>query len=122
MTLERQESVLGCAEGEYEHAAIRGALIKLFLGTIISQVKRSVPDRKPGHVTDRKTNDRFRIRFRKSRDWKTGRYIAHETDARDADEDPNSEEEASPSNVNWTSLPRWWKNWKTLWMARTWKI
>ena len=31
----------------------------------------------------------------KPRDGKTGRYIAHETDAHDAEEDPNSEEEES---------------------------
>ena len=30
LTRERQERELGCAEGEYEFAAIRGALIKLF--------------------------------------------------------------------------------------------
>ena len=67
LTLERQERVLGVAGGEYEFATIRGALIKLFPDTIISQEKRSVPDRKPGHVTDRKTNDRFKNRFRKPR-------------------------------------------------------
>ena len=37
LTLERQERVLGAAEGEYDFAAIRGALIKLFLDTIIIQ-------------------------------------------------------------------------------------
>ena len=42
LTLERQERVLGAAEDEYEFAAVRGALIKLFLDTIISQEKRSV--------------------------------------------------------------------------------
>ena len=47
LTLERQERVLGAAEGEYEFAAIRGASIKLFPDTIISQEKRLVPDRKP---------------------------------------------------------------------------
>ena len=46
-------------------------------------------------MTDRKTNDRFRNRFRKPRDGRTGRYTAHETDAHDAEEDPNSEEEES---------------------------
>ena len=46
-------------------------------------------------MTDRKSNDRFKNRFRKSRDGKTGRYTAHETDAHDAEEDPNSEEEES---------------------------
>ena len=49
LTLERQERVLGAPEGEYEFAAIRGALINLFPDTIISQEKTSVPDRKPGH-------------------------------------------------------------------------
>ena len=44
---------------------------------------------------DRRPNDRFRNRFRKPRDGKTGRYTAHETDAHDAEEDPNSEEEES---------------------------
>ena len=44
LTLQRQERVLGAAEGEYEFAAIRGALIKLFPDTIICQEKRSVPD------------------------------------------------------------------------------
>ena len=67
LTLERQERVLGCAEGECEFATIRG-------------------DRKPGHVTDPETNDRFRSRFHKPRDGKTGRYTAHETDAHDAKE------------------------------------
>ena len=95
LTLERQERVLGAAEGECEFAAARGALIKLFPDTIIRQEKRSVPDRKPGQVADRKTNDRFRNRFRRPRDGKTRRYTAHETDAHDAEEDPNSEEEES---------------------------
>ena len=93
LTLERQERVLEAAENEYEFATIRGALIKLFPDTIISQEKRSVPQRKLGHVTDRKTNNRFRNRFR--RDGRTGRYTAHENDAHDAEEDPNSEEEES---------------------------
>ena len=84
--------MLGAAEGEYEFPAIRGALIKLFLDTIISQEKRSAPDSKP---TDRKPDDRFKNRFRKPRDGKTGRYAAHETDAHDAEEDPNSDEEES---------------------------
>ena len=87
--------MLGAAEGEYDLAAVRGALIKLSLDTIINQEKRSVPDRKPSHVTDRTANDRFRNRFRKPRDGKTGRYIDHETDAHDAEEDPNSEDEES---------------------------
>ena len=95
LTLERQERALGAAESECEFAAIRGALIKLFPDTIISQEKRSLPDRKPGHVSDWKPNDRFKNRFRKSRDGKSGRYTAHETDARDTEEDPNSETEES---------------------------
>ena len=94
-TLERLERVLGAAESEYEFAAIRGASIKLCPDTIISQEKRSVPDRKPSHVSDRKPNDRFKNRFRKPRDGKSGRYTAHETDARDTEEDPNFEEEES---------------------------
>ena len=44
LTLERQERVFGAAEGEYDVAAIRGALIKLFPDTIISQEKQSAPD------------------------------------------------------------------------------
>ena len=44
---------------------------------------------------DRRPNDRFRNRIRRPRDGKTGRYTAHETDAHDAEEDPNSEEEES---------------------------
>ena len=84
VTLERQERVFGAAEGEYEFAAIRGALMKLFPDTIISQEKQSAPDRKLGHVTDRRPNDRFKSRFRKTRHGKTGRYTAHETDAQDA--------------------------------------
>ena len=39
LTLKRQERVLGAAEGEYEFAAIRGASIKLFPDTILSQRK-----------------------------------------------------------------------------------
>ena len=46
-------------------------------------------------MTDRRPNDRSQNRFRKPRDGKTGRYTAHETDAHDATEDPNSEEEES---------------------------
>ena len=92
---DQNERVLGAAEGEYEFAAVRGALIKLFLDTIINLEKRSVPDRKPSHVPDWKADDRFRYRFRKPRDGKTGRYIAHETVAHDAEEDPSSEEEES---------------------------
>ena len=67
LTLERRERVLGCSEGKYGFAAIRGALIKLLHDTIISQEKRSVPDRKQGHVTDRKTNERAQTPRRKSR-------------------------------------------------------
>ena len=37
LALERQERVLGCAEGEYEFAAIRGVLIKLFPDTRIAK-------------------------------------------------------------------------------------
>ena len=59
MSHERQERVSGTAEGELEFAAIRGALIKLFLDTIIRHEKRSVLDRKPGHVTGWKSSDRF---------------------------------------------------------------
>ena len=58
-TLERQERALGAAEGEYEFAAAREALTKLFPDTIIRQEKRSVPDRKPGQVTDRKNERSF---------------------------------------------------------------
>ena len=90
LTLERQERVLGAAE--YDFAAIRMALIKLFFDTIISQENRPTPDRKP---TDRRPNDRFKSRFRRCRDGKRGRYTAHETDQHDAEEDPNSEEEDS---------------------------
>ena len=46
-------------------------------------------------MTEEKANDRFRNRFRKPRDGRTGRYTAHETDAHDAEEDLNSEEEDS---------------------------
>ena len=46
-------------------------------------------------MTDRRTNDRFRNRFRRPRDGRTGRHTAHETDAHDAEEDPNSEAEES---------------------------
>ena len=91
LTLERLERVLAAAEEEYEFAAVRGALIKLFLNTVINQEKRSVPDRKPTHVTNRKAHDRFRNGFRKPPDGKTGRCIAHEADAHDAEEDPCSE-------------------------------
>ena len=62
-----------------------------FFDTIISQEKRPVPDRKPSHVTDWKPNDRLKSRFRQPRDGKSGRYTAHEIDARDGEEDPNSE-------------------------------
>ena len=41
LTLERQERVLGAVQGEYEFAAVRGALIKLFPDTLINQEKRS---------------------------------------------------------------------------------
>ena len=65
LTLERQELVLVAAEGECEFAAIRGALIKLFPDTIISQENRSVTDRKPSLVSDQNPNDRFKTRFLK---------------------------------------------------------
>ena len=41
---------------------------------------------------DWRRNDRFRNRLRIPQDGKTGRYTAHEIDAYDAEEDPNSEE------------------------------
>ena len=86
---------MGAAEGECEFAAIRGVLIKLFLDTVFSQEKRSVPDRKPRHVSDRKPNYRFKKRFRKLCDGKSVRYMAREPDARDTEDGPNSEEEES---------------------------
>ena len=86
LTLERQERVLGAAESEYEFATMRGAL------------------RMPGHVTHQKTNELFRNRFRRPRDGRTRRYTAHETDAHDAEEDPNSEEEESCEEKS--DLPR----------------
>ena len=89
LTLERQERVPG---GEFEFAAIRGALIKLFPDKVISQENRSAPDRKP---MDRRSKDRFKNRFRKPRDGKTERHIAYEIGAHDAEDDPNSEEEES---------------------------
>ena len=46
-------------------------------------------------MADQKASDRFKNRFRKPRDGKTGRNIAHETDARDAEEDPNFQGEES---------------------------
>ena len=131
LTVERQERMWEGADGEHVFAAIRGAPTKLFLDTILSQEKRSVPDRKPSHVLDRKTSDRFKNRFREPRDGKTGRYIAHETDAHDAEEDPNSEEEESCEEESdlTAAFERengrvgigGGKNWKTLWMTRTWK-
>ena len=123
--------MLGSVEGEYEFAAIRRALIKLFPDTSISQEKTSVPDRKPSHVSDRKSNDRFKNRFRKLRDGKSGCYTAHETDARDTEESPNSEEEESGEEETdltaaferqMMSWLRWWKNWKTRSTCRTWKF
>ena len=86
---------MGRAVGEYEFTAIRKALIKLFPDTIISREQRSVPHRKPGHMSDPKTKDRFKNRFRKPREVKSGRHKAHKTDARDEEEEPNSEEEES---------------------------
>ena len=44
---------------------------------------------------DRRPNDRFKNRFRRPQDGKTGRYTAQKTDAHDAEEDPNSDEEES---------------------------
>ena len=90
LTADRQERVLGAVQGEYEFAAVREALIKLSPDTLINQEKRPVPDRKPTHVTDQKAHDGFRNRF-KPRDGKTERYMAHETDAHDAEEDPSCE-------------------------------
>ena len=46
-------------------------------------------------MTDQKVNERFRNRFLKPRDGNIGRFIVHEIDAHDAEEDPNSEEEES---------------------------
>ena len=46
-------------------------------------------------MTDRRPNDHSKNRFRKPRDGRTARYKAYETDAQDAEEDPNSEEEVS---------------------------
>ena len=53
LTLERQERVLEAAEGDFDFAAIRGALMKLFADTIINSEKRSPPDLKSGHVTSK---------------------------------------------------------------------
>ena len=90
-TLERQERVLGAAEGEYEFAAARGALPD----TIIRQEKRSVPDRKPGQVTDGKRTILSEI---DAADLVTGRQAITQPiklTPHDAEEDPNSEEEES---------------------------
>ena len=46
-------------------------------------------------MSDLKPNDRFKNRFRKPLDGKSGRYTAHDTDVRDTEEDPNSEEKES---------------------------
>ena len=46
-------------------------------------------------MIEREANDRCRNQFRNPLDGTTGRYIAHETGAHDAEEDPNSEEEES---------------------------
>ena len=87
---------------------------------MISQEKRSAADRKP---TVRRPNDRFKNRFRRPRDGKTERYTAHETDAHDAEKDPNSEEEESCEDESdltaafereMDELDSVWKSWKTL--------
>ena len=71
---------------------------KLYLETEKLDVDFSHGDRMPSRLTgsarkyaDQKVNERFRNRFRKPRDGKTGRCIAYETDAHDAEEDPSSE-------------------------------
>ena len=123
----RQEQFDSRATGTCVGAAVRRALIKLFLDTIISHEKRSVPDREPSHVSDRKPNDRFKNRFRKPVTGSEGvtrlTKPMHVTE-----EDPNPEEEESGEEetnltaVQWMKGPRFWKNWKTRWTYRTWKI
>ena len=76
LTLERQERVLEATEGDDESAAIRGALIKLFPDTIISKETRSAPDRKPGHVTDQKSNDRLTKKIESAAIVTRGRGVA----------------------------------------------
>ena len=71
LTRERKERALEAGEGDCGFAANRGALINLFLHTIIRQEKRSSPD-KPGHASDWKTSDRFKNLFRKPRDGSLG--------------------------------------------------
>ena len=72
LTREQKERALEGGEGDCGFAANRGALINLFLHTIISQEKRSSPDRKLGHASDWKTSDRFKNLFRKPRDGSLG--------------------------------------------------
>ena len=43
-------------------------------------------------MSDRKPNDQFKNRLRKPHDGNSRRHTAHETDARDTEEDPNTEE------------------------------
>ena len=54
-------------------------------------------------MTDQKTTDRVKNRFRKLRDGKSGRYTAHETDARNTEEDPNSEEQSGEEETDLTA-------------------
>ena len=73
LTLERQERVLGCAEGECEFAAIRGALIKSAKKNAQFQTESQVMCLTGSQMTDSRTD------FRKPRDGKSGRYTAHVT-------------------------------------------
>ena len=60
---------------------------------LLSRIELDTIRRSTGADKDTQPNDRFKNRFRKPRDGKSGRYTAHETDARDTEDDPNSEEE-----------------------------
>ena len=93
LTVERQERVLGAAEGEYDCTDVRGSLMKLFPGSIICQGKRPLPGRRSQPVADRKQGDRNRNRFLKHRDVRTGWCTVHEAEAyEDEDEDYSDEE------------------------------
>ena len=120
-TLEREERVLECAEGEYEFAAIRGALTKLFLDTISKknaqfQTESRVMRLTGNQMTDSRTH--FANLVTGSQGVTRPTKLTHATQSRVR----KRQTERRLSNVKWMSWPRWRKNWKTLWTYRTWKI
>ena len=109
---------VGAVEGENELAAIRGALVKLFLDAVIGRGRAQFQ-------TDSRTD--FANLVTGSQGVTRPTKLVHVTyrkiqTPRRKSRVKKKQAQRRPSNVKWMTWPRWWKNWKTNLADRTWKI